>query len=367
MTILKREVRTHHFTIIFNEPLQNEKLSWAARGLLAYLLSLPDNWEMHIEHLVKQGDAGRDKMYALVKELKNAGHVEHLRYRDEKGKVTRCEYLVREIPVKIAQQPPDQLLPENPEEVKIPHPDLPDEADPDEVNPYVLKNTNSEKIKNNNKTAAIAVQNFSNMAAPETKSAAVFLNSFAIKNQSAVAHKNGNSAPKIIFTDNDLIIGKALTPTQEKHTKNRLLEVVNQSGKELDQLLAEVIHTLLCPASFTKSGNDFLKKINSIVSVIRAEGWTTPTQLRKEAEDKIERLISENNVQRSVLHSEIGYLQDLVSFHQNSGNLAMVDELLRQLNEAKTKLDVLGKKATAELVVLKKPSGYEQTVLASNC
>ncbi|MGR5875594.1 hypothetical protein ACT7DH_27750 [Bacillus pacificus] len=33
-----------NYSVIHNTPLRDEKLSWRAKGLLAYMLSLPDDW-----------------------------------------------------------------------------------------------------------------------------------------------------------------------------------------------------------------------------------------------------------------------------------------------------------------------------------
>jgi hypothetical protein len=37
-----------------NAPVQDPGLSWSAKGLLAYLLSLPENWEVHLTDLFRR-------------------------------------------------------------------------------------------------------------------------------------------------------------------------------------------------------------------------------------------------------------------------------------------------------------------------
>lgn len=57
--------------------LENKDLSYAAVGLLIYLLSLPDNQHIAIRDLVRKG-AGRDKAYRLVDECIEAGYVKRV-------------------------------------------------------------------------------------------------------------------------------------------------------------------------------------------------------------------------------------------------------------------------------------------------
>ena len=70
-TIL-RVVHRERFTIIDNRILENSSLSWAARGVLAYLLSRPDDWRIIVKDIQRRGDLGRDGVYALLRELRHA-------------------------------------------------------------------------------------------------------------------------------------------------------------------------------------------------------------------------------------------------------------------------------------------------------
>jgi DNA-binding MarR family transcriptional regulator len=64
------------FLQINNETIQDSGLSWAARGLLAYLLSLPDNWEPHLRDLITRSAVdGRRRTEAALNELIQAGYV----------------------------------------------------------------------------------------------------------------------------------------------------------------------------------------------------------------------------------------------------------------------------------------------------
>lgn len=62
--------------------LTNKRLSYAARGLMAYLLSKPDDWETKLSDLIKQSPAGITVVRRLIKELRTAGYIERERMKD---------------------------------------------------------------------------------------------------------------------------------------------------------------------------------------------------------------------------------------------------------------------------------------------
>lgn len=76
---------------IRREALQDPRLSFKATGMLAYLLSLPDNWRTNAERLSgaknKLGKAreGREAMQAGLRELEEAGYLLRRKYQDERG------------------------------------------------------------------------------------------------------------------------------------------------------------------------------------------------------------------------------------------------------------------------------------------
>ena len=52
--------RHTNVTIVPNETAQNSNLSWAARGLLLYMLSLPTDWKLNEADLLGRSPKGRD-------------------------------------------------------------------------------------------------------------------------------------------------------------------------------------------------------------------------------------------------------------------------------------------------------------------
>jgi hypothetical protein len=52
--------RNNPYFLMRRDAAQEGRLSWEARGLLAYVLSKADNWKIRLGDLRKQGSSGRD-------------------------------------------------------------------------------------------------------------------------------------------------------------------------------------------------------------------------------------------------------------------------------------------------------------------
>lgn len=91
--MIVRRPRYHRFTILPNEALNDERLSWKARGLLAFLLSKPDHWRTTSAHLAKVAPDGRDAVRAGLTELEDAGYLVRRKYRDERGRWKQDTYV----------------------------------------------------------------------------------------------------------------------------------------------------------------------------------------------------------------------------------------------------------------------------------
>lgn len=102
-----------NYTVLSNTTLADERLSWEARGLLAYLLSKPDNWRVSVKHLVKiSPNCGRVKTYRIIKELEDCGYLTQEQTHDDGGKFGEMERIVHEVSV---GETPDVL----PDEIDI--------------------------------------------------------------------------------------------------------------------------------------------------------------------------------------------------------------------------------------------------------
>ncbi|KEQ00391.1 Complementary sex determiner protein [Snodgrassella alvi SCGC AB-598-J21] len=130
-----RARREDTFTVVDNEILQPCKLSFDARGLLCTLLSKPDDWSMNVKDLENETQGCRkhsksDALYAMLKELKEAGYV--IMERKATGEV---DYFVYDTPRLVATAKIDndttKILNQNEvEEVKSPIGKIPNGENP---------------------------------------------------------------------------------------------------------------------------------------------------------------------------------------------------------------------------------------------
>ncbi|WP_339193053.1 helix-turn-helix domain-containing protein [Paenibacillus sp. FSL W8-1287] len=86
------------FTRILNESLHDERLSFKARGLLAYMLSKPDNYRFYIDELTKHTTEGKDSIRAGLKELEQLGYIKRYSVKDSRGKIMSWEIDIYESP-----------------------------------------------------------------------------------------------------------------------------------------------------------------------------------------------------------------------------------------------------------------------------
>jgi len=93
-----RIAKVGDFTTMSNHHLKNRNLSLKAVGLLSKMLSLPDGWDYTLKGLAKLNTDGIDGIRSAVNELEKAGYIVRRQLRDEKGRMSRNEYLVFEIP-----------------------------------------------------------------------------------------------------------------------------------------------------------------------------------------------------------------------------------------------------------------------------
>ncbi|KUI97241.1 conserved phage C-terminal domain-containing protein [Vibrio sp. MEBiC08052] len=121
---IRRAKRDQCFTLVGNHIFQEGHLSFQAMGMLTYLLSKPDHWQVSPAHLanVTQGSAkktGRDGVYAILKELRQVGYV--MTQKHASGEI---EYIVFDEPKTVY---PDEVI----HAVPCSETDKPDLAEPD--------------------------------------------------------------------------------------------------------------------------------------------------------------------------------------------------------------------------------------------
>ena len=132
MSVIKRKKRNTPFVQIDKRPLQNKKLSWKAKGILAYILSLPDNWQLYLNELKEHATDGRDSTSSGFKELIEAGYIVKSRIR-KAGQFKGFDYTVSDSPQTASPKT------ENPKTVK------PKTVKPKTENPQLIIIDNKDK------------------------------------------------------------------------------------------------------------------------------------------------------------------------------------------------------------------------------
>lgn len=86
------------FVQIPNSILTSPDISLKAKGILALMLSLPDNWKFSIEGIVCKCKESKECISNAIKELESAGYVKRTMKHGDDGKITGMEYEIFEEP-----------------------------------------------------------------------------------------------------------------------------------------------------------------------------------------------------------------------------------------------------------------------------
>ncbi len=153
-----RKRRKDNFTILNNTCIKDSAISWKAKGVHTYLMSLPSDWKIFIREIVKHAADGKAALYSAIKELERYGYIRKLQSRNEKGYYSSTVYYVFEEPNS------DKLEPDS----DFPHTDNRN-ADNRDADYRPLLNTNLHKT-NKQKTV------LTNSECVQTVSESVFFN-----------------------------------------------------------------------------------------------------------------------------------------------------------------------------------------------
>ena len=159
------------FVQIPNIILTNPDISLKAKGILALMLSLPDNWKFSIEGIASKCKESKECIGSAIKELESAGYIKRSMKHGDDGKITGMEYEIFEEPYTVtegeehneekpcsanpsAEKPlMEELSEEKPlmdkPSTENPSMDLPMKGKPSEENPWE-NNTIINKKENNN-------------------------------------------------------------------------------------------------------------------------------------------------------------------------------------------------------------------------
>lgn len=138
-----RSNREHSYTIVSNKVYDKNQLSWQAMGLLGYLLTKPDNWQVMVAELVNvtkdtKKPTGREGVYNIINELKEKGFISVRKNSDGS-----TDYTVYDEPIRQSNH-------ENPNTAK-PNQAKPNHGKPNQAEP-TLVNTEYKQLLNNTNT-----------------------------------------------------------------------------------------------------------------------------------------------------------------------------------------------------------------------
>lgn len=96
--IIRIQKKKNNFVMLDKGFLEDNHLSFKAKGILAYLLSKPDDWKVIIKDLINHSSDGKGSIYNGLNELKKYGYYKKEPVRDEKGVILRWESVIYECP-----------------------------------------------------------------------------------------------------------------------------------------------------------------------------------------------------------------------------------------------------------------------------
>lgn len=141
-----RVIKDRNYTVLHNQFLKRNDLSWKAKGILAYILSLPDDWNINLKEVMTHATEGEKAFRSGWKELKDLGYVDRRPIRDDDTKkITHWETIVRESVDVTTNEPLTQNLHVGKEDVGNLHVDNDNLLSTDSTKYLSKQNTNNRK------------------------------------------------------------------------------------------------------------------------------------------------------------------------------------------------------------------------------
>ena len=92
-----RVEKNRNYTTMSNYHLRDKKLSYKAKGLLSFMLSLPDTWDYSMNGLVSVSKENIGAVRTILHELEENKYLIRTRYQNNKGQF-QYEYAIYEYP-----------------------------------------------------------------------------------------------------------------------------------------------------------------------------------------------------------------------------------------------------------------------------
>ena len=120
--------KTKGYTIMSNYHLKDRSLTYKAKGLLSFMLSLPSDWDYSLKGLCAISKESRDGIRSILKELQEHHYLEIEKTRGDKG-YFEYNYLIYEIQHFINRE-----MIKNTPDTENPYLDVPDMEIPTQIN-----------------------------------------------------------------------------------------------------------------------------------------------------------------------------------------------------------------------------------------
>lgn len=286
MSKIHRIKHTNPYVMLDKTALNDVRLSWQAKGLHAYLMSLPDDWQVYVTDLAKRGKNGRDSVLGILKELETSHYLERTQGRDERGVFVKKDFTVYEIPKDVECE---QSLANKEFEPWPGNPltDNPLTDNPLTENPQLLNNDLTNKTeKEIDITAKQDTSIYQGVIAADQKKSveAVVVNFQQVEKTVAVNQQLNDGKPGDTGKDIEQchvadrqVIADELTDQQlamiSGAVENVMKEGVVISAPE--QTKAEIAFKVIQKVD-KAGGNNLQHQINSAMKLIKTGRWTTP-------------------------------------------------------------------------------------------
>src|SRR3990167_7704729 len=99
--------KEHPFVMISKAMFRDTAISFKAKGILGYLLCLPDDWKVNPKQMAKSMKVGIEQIYSGLKELMKEGYCRRIDEKDKAGRFTQHVYEFSEEPIFKTKQNPD--------------------------------------------------------------------------------------------------------------------------------------------------------------------------------------------------------------------------------------------------------------------
>lgn len=86
------------YTVTDNQLIEDDRLSWKARGIFTYLWAQSDDWEFYEIEVTKHAPDGRDSLRTGLKELEKFGYLKRTIKRD-KGRFNKYDWILSDTPM----------------------------------------------------------------------------------------------------------------------------------------------------------------------------------------------------------------------------------------------------------------------------